>query len=118
MYEFRDQTAIPLVGIINGKYPLSLKQGAAHAAEIPYVFNLHDMQNAERADLQKTMSQYWVNFARTSNPNGNGAPKWNDFASGTVQSLDVASGGGVAPMAASAFATQHKCDGVWKVLTF
>ena len=118
MYEFRDQTAIPLVGIINGKYPLSLKQGAAHAAEIPYVFNLHDMQNAERTDLQKTMSQYWVNFARTGNPNGNGAPKWNDFASGTVQSLDVASGGGVAPMAASAFATQHKCDGVWKVLTF
>ncbi|MEQ1779764.1 MAG: carboxylesterase family protein [Hyphomonadaceae bacterium] len=118
MYEFRDQTAIPLVGMVNGKYPLSLSQGAAHAAEIPYVFNMHDMQNAERTDLQKTMSQYWVNFARTGNPNGNGAPKWNDFASGTVQALDVASGGGVAPMAASAFAAQHKCDSVWKVLTF
>ena len=118
MYEFRDQTAIPLVGIIDGKYPLSLNQGAAHAAEIPYVFNMHDMQNAERTALQTTMSQYWVNFARTGNPNGNGVPKWGDFSTGTVQGLDVASGGGVAPMATSAFAAQHKCDGVWKVLTF
>ena len=123
MYEFRDQTAIPLVGMINGKYPMALKQGAAHAAEIPYVFNMHDMGNAERTALQTTMSQYWVNFARTGNPNGpnpqgGGVPKWAEFASGNVQSLDVASGGGVAPMAASAFAAQHKCDGVWKILTF
>ncbi len=118
MYEFRDQTAIPLVGIVDGKYPLSLSQGAAHAAEIPYVFNMHDMQNAERSALQTTMSQYWVNFARSGNPNGNGVPKWGDFASGTVQGLDVASGGGVAPMPASAFAAQHKCDGVWKGLKF
>lgn len=118
MYEFRDQTAIPLVGIIDGKYPLSLNQGAAHAAEIPYVFNMHDMRNAERADLQKTMSQYWVNFARTGNPNGAGVPKWGEFSTGMLQGLDVASGGGVAPIAASAFAAQHKCDSVWKVLTF
>ena len=123
MYEFRDQTAIPLVGMINGKYPMALKQGAAHAAEIPYVFNMHDMGNAERTALQTTMSQYWVNFARTGNPNGpnpqgGGVPNWAEFASGNVQSLDVASGGGVAPMAASAFAAQHKCDGVWKILTF
>ena len=33
MYEFRDQTAIPIIGMIDGKYPLSLEQGAAHAAE-------------------------------------------------------------------------------------
>lgn len=118
MYEFRDQTAIPLIGVINGKYPLSLNQGAAHASEIPYVFNLHDMQNAERTALQTSMSQYWVNFARTGNPNGKGVPKWGDFSTGAVQSLDVASGGGVASMAASAFAAQHKCDGVWKALTF
>ena len=118
MYEFRDQTALPLVGTVNGKYPMTLKQGAAHAAEIPYVFNMHDMQNAERTDLQKTMSQYWVNFARTGNPNGNNVPKWSDFSTGTVQALDVASGGGVTSMPASAFAAQHKCDGVWKVLTF
>ena len=118
MYEFRDQTAIPLVGIIDGKYPLSLKQGAAHASEIPYVFNLHDMGNAERTDLQTTMSQYWVNFVRTGNPNGDSVPKWGDFSTGAVQYLDVASGGGVASMPASAFASQHKCDSVWKVLTF
>ena len=118
MYEFRDQTAIPIIGIIDGKYPLSLNQGAAHAAELPYVFNMLDLQNAERTDLQKTMSQYWVNFARTGNPNGNGVPEWGDFASGAVQKLDVASDGGVALMPAWKFAAQHKCDGVWKGLTF
>ena len=118
MYEFRDQTAIPIIGIIDGKYPLSLEQGAAHAAELPYVFNLHDMQNAERTALQATMSHYWVNFARSGNPNGNGVPEWVDFASGAVQKLDVASGGGVAAMPSWKFAAQHKCDGVWKGLTF
>jgi para-nitrobenzyl esterase len=118
MYEFRDQTAIPIIGIIDGKYPLSLQQGAAHAAELPYLFNMHDMQNDERTTLQTTMSHYWVNFARTGNPNGNGVPAWGEFASGTVQKLDVASDGGVAPMPAWKFAAEHKCDGVWKELTF
>jgi len=118
MYEFRDQTAIPIIGIIDGKYPLSLQQGAAHAAELPYLFNMHDMQNDERTALQTAMSRYWVNFARTGNPNGNGVPAWGDFASGTVQKLDIASDGGVAPMPASTFAAEHKCDGVWKGLTF
>ena len=64
------------------------------------------------------MSQYWVNFVRTGNPNGDSVPKWGDFSTGAVQYLDVASGGGVASMPASAFASQHKCDSVWKVLTF
>jgi hypothetical protein len=35
-----------------------------------------------------------------------------------VQKLDIASDGGVAPMPASTFAAEHKCDGVWKGLTF
>jgi para-nitrobenzyl esterase len=118
MYEFRDQTAIPLVGFVNGKYVPSLAQGAAHASEIPYVFNMHDMQNAERKGLQREMSQYWVNFARTGDPNGAGVPQWAAFSKGSVQALDVASGGGVTTMPAEKFATQHKCGDVWKGLTF
>lgn len=64
--------------------------GAAHTGEIPYVFDnlaaprtfpggssvelMSGNPREERfADL---VSQYWVNFARTGNPNGEGLPYW------------------------------------------
>ncbi|AWM77069.1 carboxylesterase/lipase family protein [Phenylobacterium parvum] len=119
MYEFRDQTAVPIVGAFGGRYVLSLPQGAAHAFELPYLFGMASAgQNAEQKALQATMSTYWTNFARTGNPNGAGAPAWADFARGNVQALDVASGGGVAGMTADAFRDQHHCRTAWSGLTF
>lgn len=114
MYEFRDQTAVPLFGIFGGAYRLSLPQGAAHALELPYVFGMAGAaQNAEQKALQATMSIYWTNFAKTGNPNGAGAPAWDGFKAGAVQALDVASGGGVAAMTADAFRDQHLCRTAW-----
>lgn len=66
---------------------------ATHAAEIVYAFdNLHapgvypDMRSPQLALASETdraladmMSSYWVNFARTGNPNGNGLPNWGQF---------------------------------------
>ena len=118
MYEFRDQTAPPLVGNMGGKYVLALSQGAAHASELPCVFNMLDLGNAERKALSATMSQYWANFARTGNPNGAGAPKWASFTAGSVQALDVESAGGVAPMTGAAFSGQHQCGTIWSKQTF
>jgi para-nitrobenzyl esterase len=68
--------------------------------------------------LASAMATYWTNFARSGNPNGTGVPTWADFSAGAVLGLDVASGGGIAPLTSAAFATAHKCDTTWSVLTF
>jgi len=66
---------------------------ATHAAEIPYVFNnlgaprtypdassprLASASEQDRA-LAKEMSSYWVNFAKTGDPNGSQLPTWPRF---------------------------------------
>jgi para-nitrobenzyl esterase len=82
---------------------------ATHTAEIPYVFdNLKavrvypdtsspELSSASEADrkLAGIISSYWVNFARTGNPNGKGLTEWpayrdiRDGATGTAIALDL-----------------------------
>ena len=54
-------------------------RGATHTAEIRYMFNNLDsrapLTEIDRR-LADTMSSYWVNFAATGNPNGEGLPLW------------------------------------------
>jgi len=54
---------------------------AAHALEIPFVFNNPDIapftgSGDERYQLAQSMSSAWVNFARNGDPNGPGLPQW------------------------------------------
>ena len=61
--------------------PPSKKQtlGAFHAAEIPFVFGSYEPilgQSKEDEALAELMQNYWVNFAKTGNPNGEGLPGW------------------------------------------
>ena len=121
MYEFRDQTALPTVGVANGNYYLSFPQGAAHSYDLQYLYNLGDLGNAERRALQDAMSRYWSNFAKTGNPNNGGEvpANWPAFtaAAPTVLALDVASGGGV--KALTSFDADHQCTTAWgRVVTF
>lgn len=54
-------------------------RGATHVAEVPYMFDkLLDGTPWTETDRQlaDAMSSYWVNFARTGNPNGGSLPKW------------------------------------------
>ncbi len=95
-YSFRQQPPFPASSVYAG-------WGASHFAELWYVFNHLDQSswNWTTGDrkLAEEMSSYWVNFARSGDPNGPGLPAWAAFtnAESSVQYLaDPITVGGVA----------------------
>ena len=67
--------------------------GAYHGAELPYVFDTHDdWLPTTSTDRQITvwMIDYWANFVKTGNPNGDQLPPWLPFdeSAPTVQRID------------------------------
>lgn len=119
MYEFRDQTAPPAVGVANGIYYLSFPQGAAHSYDLQYLYNLGDLGNDARRQLQAAMTRYWTNFATSGDPNTGAsvAATWPAFTGpDKLIGLDVASGGGVQPLAT--YDADHKCTSAWGIVTF
>jgi carboxylesterase type B len=56
--------------------------GAYHTAEIEYVFNnlwRNWMYTNIDRQVAETMSNYWVNFAASGDPNGSGLIKWPSY---------------------------------------
>ena len=71
--------------------------GAGHGAEIAFVF---DQLTAEFADppqadrsVAATMNAYWVNFAKTGDPNGPGLPFWPGYQLRRDQLMDFGADG-------------------------
>jgi para-nitrobenzyl esterase len=77
-------------------------EGAPHASEIPFVFGTlpvwQGMRHYTLADRQyaPVIQEYWVNFARTGDPNGAGLHKWPQFESTARSYLDFTDAGPVA----------------------
>jgi para-nitrobenzyl esterase len=53
--------------------------GAAHAAEIGYVFGNLKEPKPNDVILSEAFMDYWVQFAKTGNPNTNGHSAWPAF---------------------------------------
>jgi para-nitrobenzyl esterase len=76
-------------------------RGAPHATEIPFVFDTvearygKDLTDADRATA-RAANTYWVNFAKTGNPNGAGLPEWPVYSAATDELMDFSAAGPVA----------------------
>ena len=69
--------------------------GAAHTDDIAFVMQTLDNEDdlekvsPEDCDVSDLMSAYWVQFARTGNPNRAGLPEWPQFEDGQVTVLEI-----------------------------
>ena len=67
-------------------WPQHPEFGAFHSSDVPYVFrNLSRLDRpwtAADRHLAEVASGYWVQFAKTGNPNSAGLPHWPEFSAG------------------------------------
>jgi para-nitrobenzyl esterase len=70
--------------------------GAGHGSDISFVFNTLNARWGQQGEatpnekeLARMMNSYWINFAKTGNPNGLNLPNWPLYNNQTQQILDV-----------------------------
>ena len=75
-----------------------MKYGPGHGTDISFVFdNLGEggfgppppPPSLDDKEVAKMMNAYWVNFAKTGNPNGKGFPEWPVYSPKTNEILDI-----------------------------
>ncbi len=101
VYHFTKNAPIAPGVTMFGKTGGQLK--ATHGGEMYYVYDVLDdlpwRWTARDRALAATMQGYWVNFARTGDPNGPGLPKWTPVAAtGTPQVMVFGETSRLAPL--------------------
>ncbi len=70
-------------------------EGSGHGSEVPLVFGNEDHRvgrpawSDEDRALSKELQGYWVNFAKTGDPNGPGLPRWPKFQPGKITVMEL-----------------------------
>jgi para-nitrobenzyl esterase len=69
------------------------KYGAFHSGEIAYALNTLDRWDRPWSSVDRTLSQqmssYWVNFARSGDPNGSGLPAWPAYSRENERAMEL-----------------------------
>lgn len=78
--------------------------GAFHSIEIPYVFGTFSARTfnwlpftSTDQHLSQIVQSYWINFARSGNPNGPGLPQWQPWNSDKEPFLTFSQSGDAVP---------------------
>ena len=87
----QESNSTPGRKLIPGTPENFVRAGASHYAELWYVFDHLDQEpwrwsTADRK-VAEEISTYWVNFARSGNPNGQGLPPWPAFTNANSEVL-------------------------------
>jgi para-nitrobenzyl esterase len=64
--------------------------GATHGAEIAFVFGSSEAPTPDDEAVGMSMQGYWTRFARTGDPNGEGALEWPRYDDATDQRINFA----------------------------
>ncbi len=89
--------------------------GAAHASDVPYLFDLlgrNYLRAPTQTKLSNTMIDYWTSFARTGTPAAAGQPAWPRLTGVDGPTLRMNSAG----IKTTNVAAEHQCH-LWATIT-
>ena len=79
----------------------SRKGGASHVAEMPFIYGYTygpGMTTPIETHIAQIMSQYWINFTKTGNPNSDTLPYWTPYQQGQPTVMIIRNGFHLAPV--------------------